>query len=216
MEVLNIGFCNKITASCFGYICKKLTLLKILDLTFLNLLSQEISLSKAFTNLSQITQLRLGCCDWVTDATLDIITRSCPKLLVLNLCFSRKVSDNGLCHVCRLQYLCELYLNGLPVTDVGVTMLAHHLHQLDKLDLNFCDNISDNSMVELAEWCSNLKILKLSGLTVTDATIQPFYNSVDKRTMVLTLKVWDVYVLSELKSKIKKELQHPLLSIEYH
>lgn len=183
LEVLYLNFCRKITIVTFWLVCEKLT---------------------------QLQQLHLVCNEWVNDEVLEIISRACRNLRTLNLVLCVNISDAGLIRIAGLPYLNDLNLGVTNVTDVGVTMLVHKLCHLEKLDLIDAHHVTDLSMVEIAQWCLNLKEIDLK--YDTDASILAFYNNVDKRTTVLKL---NVFLYGNPIPAALKELKHPLLEIEY-
>nr|XP_011458675.1 PREDICTED: F-box/LRR-repeat protein 20-like [Fragaria vesca subsp. vesca] len=96
------------------------------------------------------------------------------RTLVLSQCCY--ITDLGLAHLRNMQFLEVLDLDycGEEVTDIGVIAAVSSNRSLKKLNLSLLRNVSDQSMVFLAENCPNLQFLDLSGTNVTGAGVRAF------------------------------------------
>ncbi|XP_004287087.1 PREDICTED: F-box/LRR-repeat protein 4-like [Fragaria vesca subsp. vesca] len=151
----------------------------------------------------KLTCLDLGHCRFVDDKGLVVIGDMCTSLRYLNLAKSKisdfglrllangrcsktlrtlvlsqccYITDLGLAHLRNMQFLEVLDLDycGEEVTDIGVIAAVSSNRSLKKLNLSLLRNVSDQSMVFLAENCPNLQFLDLSGTNVTGAGVRAF------------------------------------------
>lgn len=169
-----------------------------------------VSLIKLAQNL---TSLDLGCCNKITDQALEAIgaansitvlnLEGCSlitdvglaylatgalskslKKLVLEGCY--QITDDGvllLRQMCCLEELNIAYC-GRKVTDIGCMEIA--IQTLKILNLSWLYNISDPTLVALAENCQNLILVDLTGCKlVTGAGIRAFTNHGSVETLVL-------------------------------
>lgn len=74
----------------------------------------------------------------ISDDTIILIAKSCPKMIDLNL--------EG-CH---------------RITDVGLIQVAQYCRDLEDLSLSFCQTITDKSMEKIGEYCKKLKSLDIN------------------------------------------------------
>lgn len=114
-------------------------------------------------------------------------------------------------YLCRLQHLTYLDLTGCHrISDFGVKKLAK-LGLLQVLYLQECDDITDDSVIKLAECCSNLKELYLHGCDqITDASVWAFYDKASLKTVSLMLSIYDTGVTLK-----PCDMDHPMLVIDW-
>ncbi|KAL6216740.1 hypothetical protein ACLB2K_009959 [Fragaria x ananassa] len=117
---------------------------------------------------------------------------SCSKTLeTLVLAECCRINDSGISHLQNMQCLEELDLESCgcgyrnDVTDVGVIAATSGNRSLKKLNLSWLRNVSDQSMVFLAENCPSLEILDVSGCCVTGAGIRALSSHRCLKTLVL-------------------------------
>ncbi|KAL6207978.1 hypothetical protein ACLB2K_018930 [Fragaria x ananassa] len=95
------------------------------------------------------------------------------------------ITDSGVAHLRNMQCLEELDLEGNVLTDTGVIATISGNQSLQKLNLSWLRNVSDRSMVFVAENWPNLKFLDLSGTRVTGAGIRAFSGHMCLESLVL-------------------------------
>ncbi|KAL6216741.1 hypothetical protein ACLB2K_009960 [Fragaria x ananassa] len=161
-----------------------------------------------------LTYLDLGYCWFVDETAAEAIGQLCTCLSYLNLRYSNvsdnglrllahgscskaiktlvlakcyHITDSGLAHLRNMQCLEELDLEGNVLTDTGVIAAISGNQSLQKLNLSWLRNVSDRSMVFVAENCPNLKFLDLRGTRVTGAGIRAFSGHMCLESLVLRL-----------------------------
>ncbi|XP_063066864.1 lysine (K)-specific demethylase 2Bb [Engraulis encrasicolus] len=128
-----------------------------LDLSWTNISKKQ--LSWLINRLPGLRELRLAGCSWAAVAAL--CTASCPLLHALHLQWVEGLRDAQLEDLLstptdnrpgqlesrtRLRNLVDLRLAGLDVTDASLRLLIRHLPQLARLDLSYCNHITDQSV----------------------------------------------------------------------
>ncbi|KAK9921415.1 hypothetical protein M0R45_029925 [Rubus argutus] len=144
---------------------------------------------EAVGSASSISILNLQGCSLITDCGLSFLANgSCSKTikeLVLAEC--DRITDLGVSLLKQMCCLEELNLCdcGPKVTDIGGVEIAA-IHALKKLDLSWLVNVSDPTIVALAENCLNLEALDLTGCElVTGAGIRAFSSHIRLKCLVL-------------------------------
>jgi hypothetical protein len=67
---------------------------------------------------------------------------ACPVVTYLNLAENRKVTDDGLEELTRLDHLRSLNLSSCSLTNDGLALLSA-FHHLEQLNLSYCNRITD-------------------------------------------------------------------------
>ncbi|KAK3085173.1 hypothetical protein FSP39_025494 [Pinctada imbricata] len=138
-------------------------------------------LSWLLARLPQLKNLSLASCSWATVSALCF--SACPLLHDLNLswslglnetCFKDLVSPPsdlrpGMREVSRLHKLKQLRIAGTDIEDASLGHIAQYLTSLEKLDISFCQRISDRGIQLLIDsnngaLSNTLKTLDISGL----------------------------------------------------
>ncbi|XP_050365693.1 uncharacterized protein LOC126784257 [Argentina anserina] len=124
---------------------------------------------------TRLTYLNLGH-SHISDKTLRLLAnaRFSKTLRTLVLAHCLYITDAGVTHLQNMQSLEELDLQscGDHVTDIGVKKAISENRSIKKLNLRNLNNVSDQSMVFVAENCRNLESLNISGTGVTSAGIR--------------------------------------------
>lgn len=198
--------CNRITGECF-LAFKKLTNLRVLQFMHYERI-HVLQLYTALSNLTQLSELYLSNNRSVNDETLKCISQSCSHLEKLSLC-NCDITDRGLIWISQLNRLSYLDLDSCDrITDTGVKTLVN-FHYLEVLRLVRCTKITDDSMIQFANCCLNLKELNLHYChNITDISILAFVKNASKKTVHLTLDVSGTGVYVE-----KRKLDYPMLEI---
>eukprot|EP00899_Mesostigma_viride_P006221 jgi/Mesvir1/155/Mv13516-RA.2 len=107
------------------------------------------------------------------DRTVELLARSCPLLLRLDLAHCRDVTDAGMAVVtecCPL--LEELVLEKcVAVTDGSMVPLAERCPRLRGVNWNHCPGVTDGSVAALGRNCPDLVSLRVSGSNLSDASL---------------------------------------------
>ncbi|KAA8546490.1 hypothetical protein F0562_002771 [Nyssa sinensis] len=121
---------------------------------------QDLDLSKSF-NLSDrslyalahgcpnLTKLNISGCSAFSDTSLSYLTGFCRKLKILNLCGCVKAAS-----------------------DRALKAIGYNCHQLQSLNLGWCENVGDGGVMSLAYGCPDLRALDLCGcVLITDESV---------------------------------------------
>lgn len=123
-----------------------------------------------------LERISLQDCQKLTDESLNHIAVGLPSVQAINLSFCVSVTDTGLKSLSRMDCLRDLNLRSCDnVSDIGVGFLAEggsSSSQLSRLDVSFCDRVSDSSLVHVASGLPNLKSLSLSACHITDSGVK--------------------------------------------
>ena len=149
-----------------------------LDLAWCNKITDQAL--EAIGAANSIVSLNLEGCSLITDAGLASLATGASsrslKKLVLAEC--DQITDYGVSLLRQMCYLEELNMAecGPKVTDVGCVAIAT-IQTLKKLNLSWLINVSDPTLVALAENCRNMKQVNLTGCElITGAGIRAFAN----------------------------------------
>ncbi|KAM5565622.1 hypothetical protein ABKV19_019573 [Rosa sericea] len=146
---------------------------------------------EAIGSSSSISYLNLECCLLVTDRGLGFLGNGSIsktlKTLILNWITS--ITDVGVSHLQKMHCLEHLSLADCSqpeITDVGGAAISAIL-TLKKLSLCRLGEVSDRTIVALAQNCPNLEMVDLSGCGITGAGIRAFSGHACLQTIVLRL-----------------------------
>ncbi|PKC09963.1 RNI-like protein [Rhizophagus irregularis] len=118
--------------------------------------------------------IRLSSCDGVTDDSLELIVKTYPHLLSLDLGGdSCPISDAGIKSL--TQSCTELQAIDLDnceyITDKSIEYIANSCPNLKKLGLICCNTITENAIVALLRCCTQIETLLIPECNVSDKTI---------------------------------------------
>jgi F-box/leucine-rich repeat protein 14 len=124
-----------------------------------------------------LEELSLQDCQKLTDESLRHISEGLPRLARLNLSFCLSVTDTGLKSLARLASLRDLNLRSCDnVSDIGLGFLSDGSASsgqspLRRLDVSFCDRVTDSAMTHVASGLTQLVSLSLSACAISDAGV---------------------------------------------
>ncbi|XP_034982676.1 F-box and leucine-rich repeat protein 13 isoform X1 [Zootoca vivipara] len=198
MKHICVGDCQKITDLSLKMIAP------LPDIVILNL-SDCIRVSdgglKAFTDGasgSNIRELSLANCSYITDSAITKIAQRCHNLIYLNLRYCQSVTDAGIDALTQISSLAYINISGINVTDqaldalgkiwkikeiiisecrlltdAGIKRFCLDLRRLDHVDLSYNQQLTNNSLKHLSFNCHRITILSVTGCPkVTDTGIQ--------------------------------------------
>ncbi|CAB4383803.1 unnamed protein product [Rhizophagus irregularis] len=118
--------------------------------------------------------IRLSSCDGVTDDSLELIAKTYPHLLSLDLGGdSCSISDAGIKSL--TQSCTELKAIDLDnceyITDKSIEYIANSCPNLKKLGLICCNTITENAIVALLRCCTQIETLLIPECNVSDKTM---------------------------------------------
>ena len=123
-------------------------------------------------------------------------TRATPPLTFLNLCLN-EVRKDGLIAISRSpvlqQTLLTLNLAECPVGDCGAKELRH-LRALERLSLATCHNITDETLIKIAEGpgCRRLVYLDLETSRITNRGLKPLTKALRQ---LVSLNLWGCHCI---------------------
>ncbi|KAI4316106.1 hypothetical protein L6164_024119 [Bauhinia variegata] len=162
--------------------------LRHLDLGWCNLITDEAL--EAIGAASSIAVLNLQGCSLITDRGLAYLasgfsSRSLKRLIVAEC---DRITDSGVCLLQKISCLEELNMAecGPKVTDIGCLAIAA-IETLKKLNLSWMVNVSDTTVVALAEHSQNLVSVDFTGCElITGTAIRAFANHGSLEALVLS------------------------------
>ncbi|XP_073532381.1 lysine-specific demethylase 2B isoform X3 [Phyllobates terribilis] len=128
-----------------------------LDLSWTNISKKQ--LSWLMNRLPALRELHLSGCSWI--AVSALCSSSCPLLRSLNVQWVEGLKDAQMRDLLspptdnrpgqmdnrsKLRNITELRLAGLDVTDTSLRLMIRHMPLLSKLDLSFCNHVTDQSI----------------------------------------------------------------------
>jgi hypothetical protein len=121
-----------------------------------------------------LTVLDISWCPLITDRALEALAENAKTITSLNLSSCRELTDNGVQRLIPELKLQFLVLRGcVKLTDGTLFEIADSGRwTIQSLDLSYCEKITDTGIKAIAEYCQELKKLKitscqfLSGLSV--------------------------------------------------
>ena len=160
-------------------------------------------LSWLLARLPQLKNLSLASCSWATVSALCFSL--CPLLHSVNLswslglneqCFKDLISPPsdlrpGMREISRLHLLQSLSVSGTDIEDSSLGHIAQYLNSLQRLDISFCQRITDRGIQLLVDSndgavCNTLCTLDVSGLReLTESSLE----SLAKCTMLYSVKI---------------------------
>lgn len=168
-------------------ICSSAKHLRHLDLGGCNLITDEAL--EAISGVICIAGLSLEGCCLITDRGLSYLASGSSskslKKLILTEC--DRITDSGVRLLQKIHHLEELNLAecGPKVTDTGCSAIAE-IQTLRKLNLSWMVNVSDATVIALAEHSKNLVAVDFTGCElITGAGIRAFANHRSLEGLVL-------------------------------
>ncbi|XP_042034712.1 F-box protein SKP2A-like [Salvia splendens] len=127
---------------------------------------QELDLSKSFR---------------LTDRSLYALAHGCPDLVKLNISGCTGFSDSALGYLtgcCRKLKTLNLCGCVRTATDRALKAIGYNCHQMQSLNLGWCDRVGDEGVKSLAYGCPNLRALDLCGcVLITDESVVALANN---------------------------------------
>ncbi|KAI0234501.1 F-box/LRR-repeat protein 4 [Lamellibrachia satsuma] len=124
---------------------------------------------------TEMTCLHVGCCRFLDNGILEMITKSCPNLQDLNLECDKKISVGGFLHVGRLPRLSRLNLYRTSIDVYSLISIIRQCHELEHLNLGSCTCVNnfDDVALELGKNCKKLVSLDLwRAKTISDVGLR--------------------------------------------
>ncbi|KVI11293.1 Leucine-rich repeat, cysteine-containing subtype [Cynara cardunculus var. scolymus] len=132
---LKMESCTLVPSGAFVLIGQHCRFLEELDLTDNDVDDEGL---KSISRCSQLSVLKLGICLNISDEGLIFIGNGCPKLIELDL------------------------YRSVGIKDAGISAVAHGCPSLEMINISYCGNITDSSLISLSN-CSKLNTLESRG-----------------------------------------------------
>jgi len=131
----------------------------------LHLNSSGITLQTALVTAQycrNLSVLDLRYCSTLTDEAVKELVKGCPYLQILNLSLCFHVTDVSLEHIIsNCVTLRSLYLVHCKITDTGLEAFSRCVCKLERLDISWCQDITDQGVRTVLNGCPRLKHLGL-------------------------------------------------------
>uniref|UniRef100_A0A674C633 Lysine-specific demethylase 2B n=1 Tax=Salmo trutta TaxID=8032 RepID=A0A674C633_SALTR len=160
---IDLNRCKSITPLMLSGIIRRQPV--ALDLSWTNISKKQ--LSWLINRLPGLRMLLLSGCSWV--AVSALCTASCPLLRTLDVQWVEGLKDAQMRDLLspptdnrpgsKLRNVVDLRLAGLDITDTSLRLLIRYMPQLTRLDLSYCNHVTDQSV----------NILTAAGTTTRDS-----------------------------------------------
>ena len=141
---------------------KKCKLLQILNCNDCHLISDN-SIINITSSCNKLTKLYFNDCTLLTDKAITAISDNCKNLKVLFITKCCEITANGIMLLKKNQELIELGLAHLiKITDAAVDCISQHCPHLEVLNLIGCNNLTDSSVISIADKCFRLREIGIS------------------------------------------------------
>ncbi|XP_057422513.1 EIN3-binding F-box protein 1-like [Lotus japonicus] len=216
LENLQLEECHRITQFGFfgvlfncGAKLKAISMVSCYGIKDQNLVLSPISPCESLRSLS------IRHCPEFGNATLSVLGKLCPQLQQIELSGLKEVTDAGLLPLvesCEAG-LIKVNLHGcINLTDKIVSYLANlHGWTLEVLNVDGCKNVSDASLMAIAEHCQLLCDLDVSNCAITDAGIAALAHAEQLNLQILSLS--GCTLVSDRSLPSLRKLGHTLLGL---
>ncbi|XP_060585756.1 uncharacterized protein LOC132741569 [Ruditapes philippinarum] len=174
LEELYINNCRSLSGSSLREVCHKCSQLHILHAAGTKFDTEALENLK---KLPALKELNLSLCHMVTDSVLVSLSDHCKQLRYLDLCGCHAVTDIGILSLARLSQLASInvsYLN--QVTEDSVIKLAESCN-LVKFIARATKFPSDSMIIKLVALCPRLNHIDVSGcFQITNKMFEGFTN----------------------------------------
>ncbi|KAL7120070.1 hypothetical protein ACP275_02G100300 [Erythranthe tilingii] len=146
LEKLSLRWCFDITDIGVQLLSNKCALLKHLDISYLKVSSESL---RWIGGMRRLEILHMVGCGSVDDNGLHYIGKGCPSLKVLDISRCERLSSSAL-----------------------VSVIKGHNYNLLHISASYCFSELDGSLVEQFKDLTSLKVLRIDGARVSDATLK--------------------------------------------
>lgn len=156
LKLLHISYCEAVDA--LAELFQKCKQLENINISNCPLTDQHLMhLSK----LSNLKHIYLNSVNMSSNAAKEI-AKNCTQLQTMSLCFNDCVDDDCIATVARYaRNLKVLKCIRCSITDQGLTAIGQNCHNLQKLDVSFCNQISNEGVNFVSNKCGKLHFLGL-------------------------------------------------------
>ncbi|XP_070619428.1 lysine-specific demethylase 2B isoform X3 [Erythrolamprus reginae] len=152
---IDLNHCKSITPLMLSGIIRRQPV--VLDLSWTNISKKQ--LSWLITRLPGLRDLLLAGCSWI--AVSALCSSSCPLLRTLDTQWVEGLKDAQMRDLLspptdnrpgqidnrsKLRNITDLRLSGLDITDASLRLIIRHMPLLSKLNLSYCNHVTDQSI----------------------------------------------------------------------
>jgi len=152
--------------------------------------SERNNLTKAglmqfLENKRDLRLIRIPHCKVMDDEVLELLVKSCPKVCGLDISFSKEVTDQGIVALTGLEELTSLSISDTRVTNDGVQALIDGPpgKTLKELRINYCQNLSNFILYDVANRCPQLEVLIFHSCTGDDSKAEEPFSSLEGKAL---------------------------------
>ncbi|KAH6782593.1 F-box/RNI-like superfamily protein [Perilla frutescens var. hirtella] len=178
---LSLSWCKKNMNNLVLSLAPKFTKLQGLVLRQDTPQLQDDGVEKIAAHCRELQELDLSKSFRLTDRSLYALAHGCPELVKLNISGCPAFSDTALGYLtgfCRKLKFLNLCGCVRTATDRALKAIGYNCHQLQSLNLGWCDRVSDEGVKSLAYGCPDLRALDLCGcVLITDESVVPLANN---------------------------------------
>lgn len=125
------------------------------------------------SSCSSLTLIDLVRCSRITDLSINEIAIQCPLLQEINLEGCHRITDVSISSLSKNSHLKRIDLSdSLNITDTSIINLSQGCTNLEDVYLNYCIKLTNEAVFAIARFCSKLKVIYLSrNVNITDEAI---------------------------------------------
>uniref|UniRef100_A0A0D6R0Q3 Uncharacterized protein n=1 Tax=Araucaria cunninghamii TaxID=56994 RepID=A0A0D6R0Q3_ARACU len=192
LSCLKMESCSLVTETSMDVLGDNCHFLEVLDLTDSSISDSGL---KSISRCSELTTLKLGICQNISDEGLKYIgaccsnlqeldlyrssrvgdvgitaiAHGCPKLKILNLSYCSSITDDALKCLAQLEGLRNLEIRCcLLVTSAGLSAIGMGCKHLVELDMKRCYRVDDVGLGTVVSCCQNLRQINISYCPISD------------------------------------------------
>ncbi|XP_033113308.1 uncharacterized protein LOC117113912 [Anneissia japonica] len=165
LQALNVGQCYKMTDDHMLTMVSHLEHVQHLDMRGCKQI-HDTTVRKIVRCCKKLKSVSLANCGHLTDASLVEFATYLPTIGILDVSGCKKITNHGVYTLAKSCYqLSSLDLSSTSVNYKSVSSLASYCGKsLQILKLNFCQDITEKSVLKLLHHCKRLEMLQLYGV----------------------------------------------------
>ncbi|CAK9187714.1 unnamed protein product [Ilex paraguariensis] len=181
LNYLSLCWCNKNMNNLVVSLAPKFTNLQILILRQDKPQLEDNGVETISNCCHNLLDLDLSKSFKLTDRSLYALARGCPSLTKLNISGCSAFSDTALAYLsgfCRKLKFLNLCGCVKAASDKALKAIGYNCHQLQSLNLGWCENVGDAGVTSLAYGCPDLRALDLCNcVLITDESVVVLANN---------------------------------------
>ncbi|XP_077564306.1 uncharacterized protein LOC144179739 [Haemaphysalis longicornis] len=168
LTYLGLEYCEFVSDAGLEYVSLGMRSLEILDLSLCDISDAAL---QSVSKIATLKKLVLACIDDLTGQSIHHLATGRFSLSTLDISFCNNIDDEAISNVCRgrgLLGLTKLKMNGCPITDFGLSIVALNLVDLTVLNISDCKLVSKDGIAVVAAHLQRLRAIHMeycSGVT---------------------------------------------------